>query len=114
MKLKHFATFYFLLLTSFIFSQNSLIRINQLGYQNQAIKVAVFVSHDNIDLQKFDLIDANSSKKVLTFSKVKSFGSYTSFKSSFRLNFSEYQKNGEYYISANGINSPTFRIGKDI
>jgi peptidoglycan/xylan/chitin deacetylase (PgdA/CDA1 family) len=114
MKLKHIATVYFLLLTSLIFSQNSWIRINQLGYQNQAIKVAVFVSHDNIDLQKFDLIDANSNKKVFTFSTIKSFGSYTSFKSSFRLNFSEYQKNGEYYISANGINSPTFRIGKDI
>ncbi len=114
MNLKKFATVYFLFFTSIIFPQDSWIRINQLGYQNQSIKVAVFVSHENIEIQKFDLIDAKSDKTVLTSSAIISFGAYTSFKSSFRLNFSEYQKNGEYYISANGINSPTFKISNDV
>ncbi len=114
MNFKKTTLIFFLLFISVIFPQNSWIRINQLGYQNNSIKVAVFVSHENTELQKFNLVDVSSNEIVGTFTSVKSFGAYTSFKSSFRLNFSNYQKDGLYYISANGINSPTFRIGRDV
>lgn len=98
----------------FIFAQQSWIRINQLGYQNQSIKIGIMVSKENLNIEKFDLIDAQTNKLVFTFNSVKAYGAYTSFVSSFRLDFTEYQKSGEYYLSAKGIKSPIFLINNNV
>ncbi|MBU2493898.1 MAG: glycoside hydrolase family 9 protein [Bacteroidetes bacterium] len=100
---------------SSLFAQQSWIRINQLGYQNNAVKNAVFVSlQKEIILENFEVINADNDKKVYAGKKIKSFGKYGSFKNSFRLDFSDFISNGKYYISANGIKSSVFRISNDV
>jgi endoglucanase len=92
----------------------SWIRINQLGYLNHSIKVAVLISKEQIDINSFEIFDAESNESILQLKKVKSFGEYPSFKTSFRLDFSELTKEGKYYLKAGEIISPTFRIGNDV
>ena len=46
------------------------VRINQLGYLPQSIKVAVFISEEPVNLSKFQLIDAKTGKKVKTIKNV--------------------------------------------
>lgn len=60
MKLRSSKLHPLILFSSVVFGQDSWIRINQLGYQNQAIKVAVFVSHGNSLLNRFELVDATN------------------------------------------------------
>lgn len=103
-----------LLINVVLFAQNSWIRINQLGYQNNSKKVAVFVSKDFPEVKTFWLIDAETGKKVFTGKEIKSFGKYTAFNSSYRLDFSRFTKSGKYYILAANIKSPEFKISNDV
>jgi hypothetical protein len=90
---------------------NAWIRINQLGYSPLGPKVAVFASSKRI-IETFELIDALTSKPVLKKQAGKNFGSYGPFMTSFRLDFSDYSKEGQYYIKAGETISPRFSITK--
>jgi peptidoglycan/xylan/chitin deacetylase (PgdA/CDA1 family) len=92
----------------------SWIRINQLGFTTRGIKVAVFCSKENISITDFELIDATTQKKVYTHTASEAFGAYGPFKQSYRLNFSDFIKAGNYFIKVGNIVSPTFRIGDDV
>ena len=96
-----------------VFSQ-AWIRINQLGYTPVSKKVAVMVSKDQMQIQSFTLNDAHSGRIVYTSGAIKSYESWGPFLSSFRLDFSPFVKNGEYYILAGGIKSPVFSISKNV
>src|SRR5688572_14701468 len=89
------------------------IRINQLGYSSIGPKVAVFVSSTQETIETFELIDAITSKAVIKKKAGKNFGAYSPFQASFRLDFSEYSKQGEYYLKAGQTISPRFSITKD-
>jgi hypothetical protein len=105
----------FILSNIVLTAQKSWIRINQLGYQNNSIKVAVFVTHDEeIAFENFEIINAVDGEAVYMSSNVKSYGSYGSFKKTYRLDFSEVHINGRFFVLANGIKSPEFRIGNDV
>ena len=93
---------------------NSWIRINQLGYTPQGIKVAVWCSKDSITIKTFQLIDVVTNKFVYSAGTGKSYGSYGPFKKSYRLNFSAFKKPGRYYLQAGGIKSPEFEIAPDV
>lgn len=97
-----------------IFSQNSWIHINQLGYLNNSIKNAVFVSKENVAVKSFDVCDALTNRVVKTYKNVKSFGQYGAFTSTYRLDFSEMSAPGSYYIRTGDVKSPAFRIGNDV
>lgn len=43
------------------------IRINQLGYLPQSVKVAVFMSEEAVDLHEYSLIDDYTGQVVETF-----------------------------------------------
>jgi endoglucanase len=90
------------------------IRINQLGYRANDIKVAVFLSKKNIILKSFDLIDADSGKTVMTFNYIVKSGSMDPFVTSYRLPFTKFTKPGTYRIAAGKAVSPDFRIGDDV
>jgi endoglucanase len=90
------------------------IRINQLGYTPQSVKVAVLVSRELLQTTRFDLYNALSGEKIYSSVKVKSYGPWGAFRSSCRLDFSEFNKDGAYYIVANGIKSPVFRISPGV
>ncbi|SMO49318.1 glycoside hydrolase family 9 protein [Solitalea koreensis] len=99
-----------LFLASFKPENNSWIRINQLGYIPNGIKVAVWVSKENVSITKFQLVDSATQKVVFTAKSGKAFGSYGPFTQSYRLNFSTFKQPGTYYLKMGETESPVFKI----
>ncbi len=89
------------------------IRINQLGYSNSAVKIAVMGSKTGQKVKQFELIDASTSKRVLRKNAGKNFGQYGPFNTSYRLDFTEVKTPGTYYLQAGSVRSPEFKIGND-
>lgn len=107
-------TVLFVLVLKLSFSQTSYVRINQLGYTPSGIKVAVWGSLDEYNINTFQLIDSITKKVVFANEAGKNFGIYGPFKNSYRLNFTGYTKPGVYYIKAGNAISPFFRIDKKV
>jgi peptidoglycan/xylan/chitin deacetylase (PgdA/CDA1 family) len=95
-------------------SEKSWIRINQMGYQPGSVKVAVFVSKENVTIKDFEIKDALTDRTIFSSKTVKPYGAYGPFTASFRLYFSAFKTSGSYYIYAGGIKSPSFRIADDV
>src|SRR5215204_4375589 len=98
---------------------NSWIRINQLGYQTDGVKVAVWCSKQDQLISNpiaigWELVDAASKKIVFSSKPGKAFGDYGPFKQTCRLNFSAFKKPGKYYLQASDTRSPEFEIGDDV
>ncbi|MBA2500191.1 MAG: glycoside hydrolase family 9 protein [Chitinophagaceae bacterium] len=113
------ATFFFYIfcLVNTVQGQSNMqtwIRINQLGYTPQGIKVAVWCSKENKEVDGFQLINARTKETVYTSIAGKPFGGYGPFKQSYRLNFSQFNVPGKYYLVAGNTTSPEFEIGNDI
>lgn len=107
-----------LTLTSFISkpefnSTNSWVRINLLGYQPKATKVAIWATKANQVPDKFELIDQNG-KVVYTSTAIKSFGAYGPFTATARLNFSDFKTPGKYFIRIAEIKSPEIIINDEV
>ena len=90
------------------------IRINQLGYQPNGVKVAVWCSKNQLSIGNWQLVDVPSNKVVYKGNAGKAFGSYGPFKQTYRLNFSSFNKPGKYYLEAGGAKSSEFSIGDDV
>ncbi|MBK7711588.1 MAG: glycoside hydrolase family 9 protein [Bacteroidales bacterium] len=90
------------------------IRINQLGYRTNDIKVAVFLSKETVTVSSFTLLDAVSGKTVMTFDNPTATDPLAPFASCYRLPFTKYTKPGTYRIVAGKAISPDFRIGDDV
>src|ERR1035437_10066461 len=90
------------------------IRINQLGYTPDGIKVAVWVSKNNKLPKDFQLIESKSSKVVFTAVTGKAFGSYGPFSQSFRLNFTSFKNPGSYYLKCDSAISSEFNIAENV
>ena len=90
------------------------IRINQLGYLPQSIKVAVFMSEDECSLPQFELVDAYTQEVVKAFDSLKESGSIGNMKTTYRLNFSDYSIPGVYYLKAGKAVSPRFPINAQV
>lgn len=94
--------------------EQGLIRINQLGYRINDVKVAVFISHAGHELKSFRIVEAASGKTVFTGSQPIRTGILKPFKSCYRLCFSDLTREGSYRIIAGKAVSPVFRISDDI
>lgn len=93
----------------------SWIRVNQLGYQPDAIKVPVFCTLNNkIQPVVFQLVDAVSHEVILESNDIDSLGVYGPFSGTYRFNLSNFNGAGTYYIRSENISSPTFRIADDV
>ena len=90
------------------------IRINQLGYAPGGIKVAVWCSKRELQIDKWQLVDARSNKTVYSGKAGKAFGAYGPFTQTHRLNFSAFKMPGRYYLKVGEIKSPEFEIGNDV
>lgn len=109
---------FLLLLPIFSFAQKeepkAWIRVNQLGYQPDNVKVAVWCGKDSLIIERWQLIDA-ATKKIATSGMMgKAFGAYGPFKQTYRIKFSLFKKPGRYYLQAGGVKSPEFEIGADV
>lgn len=107
-------TFLLILILSCITYSQSWIRTNQLGYLPQSIKVGVLLSKNEISVKSFSLHHVLTDELVFTSKKVIPFSAYGEFKSTFRLDFSEFKLEGAYYLKVDSINSPNFRIASDV
>jgi peptidoglycan/xylan/chitin deacetylase (PgdA/CDA1 family) len=112
-------TVYLLVVCAFLsgnslLAQQSWIRINQLGYLPNSVKVAVLVSKERPKVTEFELCEALTDRVVWKAKTVQSYGAYAAFQSGFRLNFSAFKQAGAYYVRAAGIRSPNFRIVADV
>ncbi|MBN1349446.1 glycoside hydrolase family 9 protein, partial [candidate division KSB1 bacterium] len=95
-------------------SGDTWIRINQLGYFPQSVKIAVLGSKDSIGCTEFSLSDAATGKPVWTSETIRSAGAWGPFKSTYRLDFSSFQQPGCYTLKAATAQSPPFRIAADV
>ncbi len=101
----------------FIFLTNlhaqSWIRINQVGYLQQSNKVAVLCSKENISPKNFEVCDALTDETIYTSTKIITYGEFSPFKNTFRLDFSEFKTKGSYYLKCDDVRSPNFKISND-
>lgn len=107
-------TFAMCLLAAPSHAEQQAIRINQLGYQPQSVKVAVFLSVEKVNPGKFTLHEALSDKEVFSgqpaFRNADDWGVAVAC----RLDFSEFTHEGGYYIKVDDVRSPNFRIHQDV
>jgi peptidoglycan/xylan/chitin deacetylase (PgdA/CDA1 family) len=89
--------------------QQAWIRVNQLGYAEGDVKVAVLVSKEELTFRGFSLTDAGTGKTVWTGEAVPT-GAYGAFQKGWRLPFSAFHQEGAYYLEAGLVKSPVFRI----
>jgi len=109
-------SFGFMLLFSFTpkDAEDSWIRVNLLGYKPGSIKVAVWAGKSKTVISSFILIDALSEKKVFESVCSLSFGDYGPFKETYRLDFSDFNRSGRYYLKAGNTISPVFTIDENV
>lgn len=103
-----------LLSTIMVVAQTSWVRINQLGYLPKSTKVAVFLSQNDEKNTTFELKDSKTNKTVFTGTATEHNAERWGMKKAFRLNFSQYEKDGSYYIECNGVKSPVFKINPNV
>jgi len=111
---------FILIILSFIFygftpkDEHSWIRINQLGYLPQSVKVAVLGSKQIIKIEAFSIHDSETNEIVYSSKTIVAKGKFGPFKSSYRLNFSDFKTEGQYYIQTGNIRSPIFNINANV
>lgn len=94
--------------------ETSWIRINQLGYKTQGIKVAVWCSKTETGVGNWELVNAKTGTVVFTGTQTTLFGAYGPYQHTARLNFSTFETPGRYFLRAGITRSPEFRIGDDV
>ena len=112
----HIVVAIFLSFSAFLHAQSddTWIRVNQLGYNTNQPKVAVLGSKSLITINKFEIVDNSSGKVVFSGSPGRSFGAYGPFKDTYRLNFSSFTKNGRYLVRVGKTESPQFTISNNV
>lgn len=95
--------------------QDSWIRINQMGYFPESVKVAVFISNGNKNFTSdFKVKDAKSNKIVFKGKGIETNADRWGMTKALRLDFSQLQTMGEYYIESNEAKSPLIKINKNV
>lgn len=114
--MKNVVLAYTLFLTVSILAQdqNTWIRINQLGYLPNSIKIAVLISKNEVNPDGFLIKDALTELIVFSSKNIEPFGKKWNFDFTARLNFSDFNLTGAYFIECNNVRSPIFRIAKDV
>lgn len=106
--------FLLIILTFNSFAQKSWIRINQVGYNQESIKVAVLGSNENLSIKSFEIVDILTDKVVFHSRNVRAYDAYACFKKIYRLNFSDFKGTGTFAIRAGNVHSPHFRIHNNV
>ncbi len=99
---------------AFPVSAQGWIRINQLGYLPESVKIAVYISSQPSKISDFLLCDAITDKVIYKGMALQFTGEEWGMKSAARLDFTEVKSPGGYYLLINGIRSDPFRIAADV
>ena len=90
------------------------IRINQMGYLPEGVKIAVFLSDREVKMNKFKLIDNLTGKVIFEGVPLLTDGTIWGQKSAFRLDFSSVVQPGGYHLEAANTISPSFAVSTAI
>src|SRR5687768_12004287 len=90
-------------------SDSVFVRVNQIGYQPDAPKVAVVCALKPTRLDRFSVVDA--SGRVVTTRRATRSEPFAACANTWRLDFSSVRAPGTYHIDAQGVRSVAFRIG---
>jgi peptidoglycan/xylan/chitin deacetylase (PgdA/CDA1 family) len=90
------------------------IRINQLGYLPQSVKVAVFISDEKEEITSFRLYETLSGKMVFEGRAEAADATVWGKQTACRLNFSAFRHEGGYFLKMGNTVSPSFRISTDV
>ena len=90
------------------------IRINQLGYLPKATKVAVMICQEPREVTQFQLVDAFTGQVAYTSQAVRATGRLGELAATFRLNFSDFQRQGTFYIKVDQSQSAAFPINGQV
>lgn len=104
----------FLPVVAFSQKADTWIRINQLGYKPNGIKVAVWCTKEEKGITNWELVNAQNGKVVFSGVSNKIFGAYGPYRQTARLNFTKFNKPGRYYLQAGETKSPEFEIGEEV
>jgi len=102
------------LLLPLIGMADGVIRINQLGYLPQSVKVAVYLSDEDTQFDTFTVYQTLTGEAVFSGKTIKADGTVWGKKSAYRLDFSNLKHIGGFYIQAGNSQSPSFRIHQDV
>jgi hypothetical protein len=103
-----------LLPISNINAQQSWIRINQVGYTPEAVKVAVLGTDEDVAAHSFEIVDILTGEAVFHSREIESCGAYACFTKTFRLKFSDFKEVGTFVIRAGNVCSPQFKIHHNV
>lgn len=93
---------------------DSWIRINQIGYLPDDVKVAVFISQRAGSGHSFQVKDAQTNQTVLKGAGVAANAQRWGMQQAMRLDFSALRTSGKYYIVCNGAQSPDFDVNPQV
>lgn len=91
----------------------SWIRVNQIGYLPDDIKVAVMIMEQPEQVKSFKITDVVTCKTVL-IEKVRHTAPLQPFVATVRLDFSQITEPGTYVITVGNVKSREFKIGKAV
>ena len=100
--------------STFFANGNEVIRINQLGYLPQGVKVAVFLSDQTLFLKKFKLVENLTGQVIYEGVPSVADASIWGQKSAYRLDFSSVVRPGGYHLEADRATSPSFAVSSGI
>jgi endoglucanase len=89
------------------------VRVNQLGYLPEGVKVAVVCSLQPDTVRRFVVTDTNG-RIVLGPRRAEPAGPFAGCESTARLDFTSLRRPGRYRVVADGTPSRIFRIGRDV
>ena len=104
----------FLPVVTFSQKDDTWVRINQLGYKPNGIKVAVWCTKEEKGITNWELVNAQNGKVVFSGVSNKDFGAYGPYRQTARLNFTKFNKTGRYFLRAGIVKSPEFEIEEDV
>jgi hypothetical protein len=112
---KNYLLTLFLIGSLAMYGQNgSWVRVNQVGYQPQSVKVAVFISEKETPNLAFAVKDAGTHQAVLNGAGIVANAERWGMKKALRLPFTGLEKNGKYYVECNGVKSPVFTVNENV
>ncbi len=113
--MKHFLTTVLLLcVLGTTVRAETVIRVNQLGYLPESVKVAVLLSDEPLDIPSFHVVDSDTEAVVFEGTPEPANASLWGKRTALRLRLTPVQKSGTYRIRAAGVESPPIRVGKDV
>jgi len=111
---------YFLSVATFIFfsvnvvaQTNTYVRVNQLGFDPAALKIAVTFSNEQLPNQ-FTIKDATTQQTVFSGSITRVAGNWGQFQNHAELDFSALNREGRFFIEVGMSRSSVFQIRRNI